>query len=233
MIFVLTGSGISAESGLQTFRGAGGRWRQWDIAEVATAEAWRRHPQRVWEFYSARRDEARGALPNAAHLALAQSRAGMVICTQNVDSLHEAAGSANVLHFHGRLFWSRCERCGHEFPDDRIYAEPPVCERCDGLVRPDICLFGEVPFHLEESARLAAQCDLFLAIGTSGAVYPAAGLVHYAPGPKVYIGLERPENAGDYDAVHLGKATALVPEFLATAQTFRYDAHGATRIRKE
>ncbi|HSB76658.1 MAG TPA: Sir2 family NAD-dependent protein deacetylase, partial [Terriglobales bacterium] len=179
--FVLTGAGISAESGIPTFRGSGGLWRNYRVEEVASPLAWRRDPRLVWEFYSLRRRVAAAARPNAGHVALArledrlQSR--LLLCTQNVDNLHEQAGSRNVLHLHGELFKSRCDSCRRPpFQDENLYeplAEIPRCP-CGGRIRPHICWFGERPFELDRVYQALNECTVFLAIGTSGMVEPAA-----------------------------------------------------------
>lgn len=223
-LFVLTGAGISAESGIPTFRGAGGLWEGYRIEEVACPEAWETDPKLVWRFYSWRRQKALACRPNAAHLALAEveRRLGerMVICTQNVDELHEAAGSQRVLHMHGRLFQSRCERCARPpFADTNSYeslAAIPRCA-CGGRLRPHICWFGEVPFHMEEIFAALERTTVFVSIGTSGAVYPAAAFVHAVRARRpaartIYVGLEPPQNLPLFAEHHLGKAGELVPK---------------------
>ncbi len=225
-LFVLTGAGISAESGIPTFRGAGGLWEGYRIEEVACPEAWAADPELVWKFYSWRRQAALPCRPNPAHLALAslerQLGDQMIICTQNVDELHEAAGSERVLHMHGKLFQSRCDRCPRApFPDTNSYetfAAIPHCD-CGGRIRPHICWFGEMPFHLQEIADALDRCTIFLSIGTSGAVYPAAAFVaqvrnRIPRARSVYVGLEPPENLPLFDEHHLGKAGELVPKLL-------------------
>ena len=178
---VLTGAGVSAESGIPTFRGVGGLWRNYRIEEVASPHAWRRDPRLVWEFYSMRRKVAASAKPNPAHIALANLerllRERLLLCTQNVDDLHEQAGSKNVLHMHGELFKSRCDTCSRApFQDRNTYdppAEIPHCE-CGGRIRPHICWFGEVPFELDRIFHALEQCTMFMAVGTSGLVEPAS-----------------------------------------------------------
>jgi NAD-dependent deacetylase len=172
-IFILTGSGVSAESGIPTFRGARGLWRNYGVEKVASPHAWARDPRLVWEFYSMRRRVATGAKPNAAHFALAKLQEtvgeGLFLCTQNVDSLHERAGSRRVVHMHGELFKSRCDSCRRTpFVDDKTYeppAEIPRCE-CGGHIRPHICWFGEVPFEMERIYQALDRCTVFAAIGT-------------------------------------------------------------------
>ncbi len=222
-VFVLTGAGISAESGIPTFRGVGGLWRNYRVEEVASPEAWRRDPRLVWEFYSMRRRVAAAAQPNAAHRALARLEGRLqerlLICTQNVDNLHEQAGSRNVLHMHGELFKSRCDTCRQApFDDHNLYeppAEVPRCA-CGGRIRPHICWFGEVPFRLERIFRELKECTVFLAVGTSGVVEPAASLVAHASRRvrTIYVGPEEPANYVAFMERHMGKAGELLPELL-------------------
>jgi NAD-dependent deacetylase len=224
-IFILTGAGISAESGIATFRDAGGLWEQHRVEDVASPDGWTRSAETVWRFYSQRREQASRCTPNAAHLALASLERAvgerLFLCTQNVDPLHERAGSRCVCHMHGELFRSRCERpgCGEPFDDARSYetaADIPRCQ-CGARIRPHICWFGEVPFEMDRIGGALARCDWFITIGSSGAVYPAAGFVRAlearpdGPARSVYVGLERPENADAFDEVLLGKAGDIVP----------------------
>ena len=223
-LFVLTGAGISADSGLATFRGSGGLWNGYAIEDVATPEAWRKDPVLVWRFYSMRRREASAAKPNAAHLALASAEKGMgdrfYLCTQNVDDLHERAGSCRILHMHGTLFQSRCVRCGHVFADSTFYesaTDLPQCDRCGASVRPSIVWFGEVPLGLDDIHRELASATVLLVVGTSGSVYPAAGFVYTATQRgirTIYVGPEMPLNADAFDEVVLGTATEALPPFL-------------------
>src|SRR5215467_991219 len=174
-VFILTGAGVSAESGIPTFRGVSGLWRNYRIEEVASPEAWARDPQLVWEFYSMRRRVASRAKPNPAHVAIAKLETvfeeRLFLCTQNVDNLHEQAGSKKVAHLHGELFKSRCDSCGRPpFEDKKIYEPPLELPRCDCgcKIRPHICWFGEVPFDLEKISHALDRCTMFMAIGTSG-----------------------------------------------------------------
>ena len=221
-VFVLTGAGISAESGISTFRDSDGLWNGIRFEEVATPEAWRRNPKQVWEFYSMRRKAAADKKPNPAHVALAQLEAALgdrlLICTQNVDDLHEQAGSTRVLHMHGNLFQSRCGSCGRPpFDDRKTYEEElPKCLACGGQVRPHICWFGEVPFHLDRIFRELEFCTIFVAIGTSGVVHPAAGSVAQAKlkgcvRTCCYVGLEEPANRILFQQVVLGNAGEILP----------------------
>jgi NAD-dependent deacetylase len=173
-MFVLTGAGISAESGIPVFQGTS--WRGHSHYELANIEAWERDPQLVWQYYSARRAAARDARPNAAHLALAElerssASGSLFLCTQNVDGLHEAAGSKKVVHIHGKLFESRCAAgCGQPAaPDRQSYSteELPRCA-CGALLRPSVCWFGEQPYELERVYSELERCDVFMAVGTPG-----------------------------------------------------------------
>jgi NAD-dependent protein deacetylase/lipoamidase len=220
-VFVLTGAGISAESGIPTFRDAGGLWRDYRFEEVASPHAWRRDPGLVWEFYSMRRRAAAAATPNPAHVALAllgREIAGrLFLCTQNVDDLHEQAGSPDVVHMHGELFKSRCDSCDRPpFADTSLYEPPtevPRCE-CGGRIRPHICWFGEVPLGLDRIYRELERCTLFMAVGTSGAVEPAASFAAHvrAYARTVYMGPEEPANSLAFTECHLGKAGDLLPK---------------------
>lgn len=219
-LFVLTGAGVSAESGIPTFRGVGGLWRNYRIEEVASPYAWARDPVLVWEFYSMRRRVASPAKPNPGHVALAEleQKIGdrLFLCTQNVDSLHEQAGSKRVVHMHGELFKSRCDVCRRAPFEDRSTYEPPVevprCE-CGGRIRPHICWFGEVPFELDGIFEALARTTIFAAIGTSGVVEPAASFVAQIGGAarKYYVGPERPANAAAFDESFQGAAGELLP----------------------
>jgi NAD-dependent deacetylase len=226
-LFVLTGAGISAESGLATFRGDDGLWHGYRVEEVACPEAWQRDPELVWNFYSMRRKGALAAEPNPAHLALAEleRRLGkrFFLCTQNVDNLHERAGSKRLVHMHGELLQSRCESCDRKpFEDGNLYeslADIPRC-RCGARIRPNIVWFGEVTFHLPLIMRELERCTVLLVVGTSGLVQPAASFVHWAStisGPEstairtYYIGPEEPANADAFTKIFLGKAGKLLP----------------------
>lgn len=222
---MLTGAGISAESGIPTFRGVNGLWSGRRIEELASPLAFERDPLLVWRFYSERRAGARDKEPHAGHRALADLEVGlgprMLLCTQNVDHLHERAGSRRVVHMHGRLFQSRCSspRCGSApFDDDRVYRDReslPVCASCGSLVRPHICWFGEVPFELERVEAALLACDVCLVVGTSGVVYPAAGFVEVAAARgarTIYVGPEDPGNAAAFDERIEGPASVRLPE---------------------
>jgi NAD-dependent deacetylase len=221
-LFVLTGAGVSAESGLATFRGSGGLWNGFRVEEVATPEAWHANSELVWDFYSMRRRDALAAQPNAAHLALARIEQKLgdhfYLCTQNVDDLHERAGSRRVHHMHGSLFQSRCVRCNVPFADQATYERAlPMCPKCGSPVRPHIVWFGEIPLDMEEIYRKLDRATRLLVIGTSGSVYPAAGFVQLANRRgihTVYLGPEEPLNAEAFDEIVLGPATEVLPPML-------------------
>lgn len=221
-VFVLTGAGISAESGLPTFRAEDGLWAGNRIEDVCTPEAWKRNPALVWQFYSARREAGAKAEPNPGHMALAELEAQLAdrffLCTQNVDDLHERAGSVNLVHMHGELARARCEReCGRPPIEDRaVYASLDEVGRCEcgGRLRPHIVFFGEIPLEMPRIEREIAQSTLMIVVGTSGSVYPAANFVHWArqAGARtVYIGPERPLNASAFTHIVEGKAGEVVP----------------------
>jgi NAD-dependent deacetylase len=223
-LFVLTGAGISAESGIRTFRDANGLWEQYRFEEVASPEGWRANPDVVWRFYAQRRAQAGTCEPNLAHRALAAVERVLgdrfFLCTQNVDDLHEKAGSTRLVHMHGELFKSRCERCTRpRFEDREAHSTIPACA-CGARVRPHIVWFGEIPFEMDRIAGELATCDVFVTIGSSGAVYPAAGFVSAVRGrasrggvpvTSVYVGPEPPDNADLFDQCRLGNASEVVP----------------------
>jgi NAD-dependent deacetylase len=222
--FILTGAGISAESGIPVFQGT--NWRGHSHYELANIEAWEKDPALVWQYYSDRRARARDAKPNAAHIALAQwgkesDGSNLFLCTQNVDGLHEAAGSEDVVHIHGKLFESRCAADCHRppFADYNGYAGEIPCCACGALMRPNVCWFGEQPFHLDRIYGALEECDTFIAIGTSGSVQPVASFVTMLkqkpqPARTIFLGLTEPANAQYFDEVHLGPAAELVPKLL-------------------
>jgi NAD-dependent deacetylase len=227
-VFVLTGAGISAESGLPTFRASDGLWAGHRIEDVCTPEAWKRNPWLVWEFYSGRRADGAKAEPNAAHIALAEleSRLGdrFFLCTQNVDDLHERAGSKRLVHMHGELAKSRCEReCGRPPVEDRaIYRSLDEVGRCacGGRLRPHIVFFGEIPLEMDRIQEEIGKATLMLVVGTSGSVYPAASFVHWARqggARTVYIGPEPPLNATAFSQVVEGKAGVVLPGLFEVA----------------
>lgn len=220
-IVILTGAGVSVESGLGTFRDKGGVWTMYDLSEVATPEGFARDPAKVHDFYNARRRNALGAEPNAAHAALAQLQSRhpgeVVIITQNVDRLHEAAG-ATAIHMHGRLDRACCASCDANWDAPlEMWAYDP-CPACGkAATRPDIVWFGEVPKALHVIGEHLETADLFAAIGTSGQVYPAAGFVAEASrrgAQTVEINLEASEVAGLFDDRIIGPASKTVPAWV-------------------
>ena len=228
-IVVLTGAGISAESGISTFRDAGGVWAKYDYREVATPEGFRRNPALVHEFYNLRRRDVQAVKPNVAHYALARleaelpavagPRSGFTLVTQNVDPLHEQAGSKHLIHMHGELLRSWCTAC-----DDKRYctSDLTIDSRCNdcgaiGSVRPDIVWFGEMPYAMEAISDALATADLFISIGTSGNVYPAASFVAEARASgahTVELNLEPSEGRSLFAEAHHGPATVVVPRFV-------------------
>ncbi len=224
-VFVLTGAGISAESGLKTFRDNNGLWAGHRVETVATPEGWDANPELVWQFYSHRRRELQSSQPNPAHYALArlEEKIGerLFLCSQNVDDLHERSGSRNMVHMHGELCKSRCEsECGSPPIEDRnsynSLHEIPRCA-CGSRLRPHIVWFGEVPLEMPRIQQEIDRCSLLLVVGTSGAVYPAASFVHWAtqravtPARTYYVGPEPPLNASAFTRIFLGKAGQLLP----------------------
>jgi NAD-dependent deacetylase len=228
-VFVLTGAGISAESGIRTFRDANGLWEQYRFEEVASPEGWAADAVVVWRFYAQRRAQATTCQPNPAHRALADLERALgdrlFLCTQNVDDLHEKAGHRRLVHMHGELMKSRCESCSRPpFHDEVAHPAVPRCD-CGARVRPHIVWFGEVPFEMDRIARELDACDVFVTVGSSGAVYPAAGFVSAvrarsrrgARVKTVYVGPEEPDNASMFDECRLGRAGDVVPTLFETA----------------
>ena len=212
-VFVLTGAGMSAESGIPTFRDTNGLWRNYRVEEVTSPDAWRRDPQLGWDFYSMRRTVAATAQPNPGHRALAALErtlgSRLFLCTQNVDNLHEQAGS-RPLHMQGELFKSRCERCRVPFEDTNIYHEVPLCA-CGGNIRPHICWFGERPVGMDRVLRTLEVCTVFIGIGTSGVVEPATSFVGQTKARTFYVGPEEPLNLASFDETFTGTAAKLLP----------------------
>ncbi|HEX2843342.1 NAD-dependent deacylase [Hyphomicrobium sp.] len=222
-IVVLTGAGLSAESGVPTFRDRDGIWAKYDYREVATPEGFARNPAHVHEFYNMRRRAHAGIRPNAAHDALARLEreyAGDVwIVTQNVDALHEQAGSRNLIHMHGEIFKALCAGCGARRSWSEDLSLETACPSCRdaGGMRPDVVWFGEMPYHMERIGELLGAADLFISIGTSGNVYPAAGFVAEARGAgahTVELNLEPSEGQSFFAEAVYGRATVVVPAFV-------------------
>jgi len=222
-IVILTGAGVSAESGLGTFRDKGGLWSQYDLDEVATPHGFARNPGLVHDFYNARRANMQDAAPNAAHRALARLQStfpgDVLIVTQNVDDLHERAGSRPVLHMHGQLSGALCAACDHRWSAPRVMAPDAPCPACTApRARPDIVWFGEMPYHMDQIGTALVQAELFVSVGTSGEVYPAAGFVDEARAAGVTtleINLEPSRMPGLFDRVIAGPATQAVPAWVA------------------
>lgn len=225
-IVILTGAGFSAESGLATFRGPDGLWEGCRVEDVCTPEALARDPDMVHRFYDARREALSKVKPNAAHMALArlqhawrnEGRGELLLVTQNVDDLHERGGALDVLHMHGELLSALCEACG----DRHRWAGPmggyPPCPSCASRrLRPDIVFFGEMPYQMDRIQRALQDCDLFVSIGTSGAVYPAAGFVqtarHYGA-ETLELNLDPSAGSIWFHDSRMGLASRLVPEWV-------------------
>lgn len=221
-IVILTGAGISAESGIATFRAADGLWEQHRIEDVATPEAFARDPDLVHRFYDARRAHVQNASPNAAHAALArldqQWDGDLLIVTQNVDDLHERAGARRLCHMHGELLSAWCEACDARSAWDAPLSDRPACPACGvSALRPDIVWFGEMPYHMDDIEAALRRCDLFVSIGTSGAVYPAAGFVqtarHYGA-RTLELNLDPSQGSILFHECRIGRASDLVPIFV-------------------
>lgn len=225
-IVVLTGAGISAESGIRTFRAADGLWEEHRIEDVATPEAFVRNPELVQRFYNQRRAQLLdGIEPNAAHQALsdfeARHQGKFTLVTQNIDNLHEQVGSRQPLHMHGEILKSRCQHSQKLFncrEDIHSRIQCPCCKRQDAL-RPHIVWFGEMPLHMTQIESALSECDIFVSIGTSGNVYPAAGffqLAKHAGAHTIELNLEPSLNSDQFDEAHYGLGSVVVPKFFET-----------------
>ncbi|MGY6036962.1 Sir2 family NAD+-dependent deacetylase [Aeromonas sp. AE23HZ002T15] len=224
-IVILTGAGISAESGIKTFRASDGLWEEHRVEDVATPEGYARDPELVQGFYNARRQHLQSAdiHPNPAHYALARLErllpGRVTLVTQNIDNLHGEAGSKNLIHMHGELLKARCPVSGQvvEWRGDLHQDELCACCQFPQPLRPHVVWFGEMPLGLDRIYAALAQCDLFIAIGTSGAVYPAAGFVHEAGlngAHTIELNLEPSEVGSQFDEKRYGPASVLVPAFV-------------------
>ena len=220
---ILTGAGISAESGIRTFRDSNGLWENHRIEEVATPEGWKANPQLVWNFYQQRRKQLLEVEPNQGHEALVQFEDyfdNFLLVTQNVDDLHERAGSKNLIHMHGELAKLRCEACHHVedmMDDEHLGEEFLTCLHCEGRLRPHIVWFNEMPMRMAEIEKALSECEVFVAIGTSGHVYPAANFLHIAKrhgAHTIGINLDPPENVYFFDEFFQGKAGEILPHFV-------------------
>ncbi|MDR0466622.1 MAG: NAD-dependent protein deacylase [Deltaproteobacteria bacterium] len=225
MIVVLTGAGISQESGIATFRDSGGLWEKVRIEDVATPGAFRKNPGKVYEFYNARRKQLLdpNMAPNPAHFALArleeQSAAPVLVVTQNVDNLHERAGTKNLLHMHGELLKSRCTACGSVQKWERDLDATDTCPDCGrtGKLRPHIVWFEEMPLYMEEIYEALSRCTTFVSIGTSGNVYPAAGFAREARASGAHIvelNMEPTRGAELFHDGRYGLAGIIVPAWV-------------------
>ncbi len=222
-IVILTGAGVSAESGVATFRGPDGLWEGHRVEDVATPEAFRRDPALVRGFYDARRARLGEVAPNKAHEALARLDAAwtgeLLLVTQNVDDLHERAGSKRLLHMHGELKSGWCLACDGRFAWDGPMGNDAACPGCEhpGAVRPDIVWFGEMPYDMDRIEGALRDCDLFVSIGTSGAVYPAAGFVQtarYCGAQTLELNLEPSQGSIFFHETRIGPAGELVPAWV-------------------
>ena len=226
-IVVLTGAGVSQESGLDTFRDADGIWSRYRVEDVATPEAFARNPRQVHDFYNLRRRNllAGHVKPNAAHAALAELERRwpdeFLLVTQNIDDLHERAGSRKLVHMHGEMRKVRCAACGAVTANDADLSVDSVCDACtsSGTLRPHVVWFGEMPLEMEHIGGALARCNLFISVGTSGNVYPAAGFVaeaNAAGARTIELNLEPSLGRSHFAEGRYGKATAIVPDFVAT-----------------
>jgi NAD-dependent deacetylase len=222
-VVVLTGAGVSAESGVPTFRDADGLWEGHRVEDVATPEAYEYQPSVVQAFYDERRAALAGVEPNAAHRALADLEAvlgdDLLVVTQNIDDLHERGGSSRVLHMHGELRSALCRGCGGRVPWTDDLSDYPPCPRCGVTeLRPDVVWFGEIPYDMDRILAALDEADVFVSIGTSGAVYPAAGFVQYAGARgarTVELNLEPSAGSHLFDDARHGPASVLVPAWVA------------------
>lgn len=220
-IVVLSGAGLSAASGLGTFRDVGGLWSQYDLEDVATPQGFARDPKLVHDFYNARRANCIAAMPNPAHDALArltQARADVMLVTQNIDDLLERAGAAGVVHMHGELMRGLCAACGHRWDAPPRMSPDDPCPDCGvTATRPDVVWFGEIPYHMDRIADALATCDLFVSIGTSGSVYPAAGFVAEAAAMGAHtleLNLDASDTSDLFAEHRHGPAETLVPAWV-------------------
>ena len=224
-IVILTGAGISAESGIQTFRDAGGLWEGHAVEQVATPEGFAADPKLVHRFYNLRRAALNSVEPNAAHIALGRLQAEFdgrsTIVTQNVDDLHERGGAADVIHMHGELRSAFCTSCNHRWRQSEDLSVETPCPACQiiGGPRPDIVWFGEMPYEMDRIEQALQTCDLFVSIGTSGAVYPAAGFVqlaHVHGAKTLELNLEPSQGSAFFSETQYGPATKLVPRWVSS-----------------
>ncbi|MFO8145328.1 MAG: NAD-dependent deacylase [Candidatus Syntrophosphaera sp.] len=222
-LLVLTGAGISAESGISTFRDSGGLWEKHRVEDVSTPGGFAKDPAKVWKFYKERYKQAQNAEPNSGHYALADLEAylgdNFALITQNIDGLHTRAGSRRMIEMHGSMQKTLCSKCGTKCDLDKIDLDEdiPLCEKCGGFLRPDVVWFGEMPYRMQEIESLLHKCDVFMIVGTSGIVYPAAGFVmtaKYLGAKTMAVNLSSVENRGFIDEFHQGKAGEILPSLV-------------------
>jgi len=222
-VVILTGAGISAESGLRTFRDNDGLWEEYRIEDVCTPMAFKRNPVLVWQFYKLRYHQLSNVIPNKGHEALVSLEQylgdNFTLITQNVDQLHQKAGSKRVIEMHGRLTMGFCTRCHAEFNlvDVDLSKDIPICSQCGGVLRPDIVWFGEIPYQMELIEDKLVNADYFLVIGSSGVVYPAAGFLQIAKQlniPTIGVNLDAPDNVQQIDEFHQGKSGEILPKLV-------------------
>ena len=223
VLTVLTGAGISAESGLKTFRDANGLWENHRVEDVASPIAFKNNPEFVWKFYKLRYEQSKTVKPNSAHFGLQKLesvlQSNFTLITQNVDGLHSLAGNKNIIEMHGSLHTCYCTHCYKKYPMEEIdlSLSVPVCKNCNHDLRPDIVWFGELPYHLEKIDQILQKTDVFLVIGTSGMVYPAAQFLSVAKYFGAFcagINLEPPMNVSLFDEFYRGKAGIILPELI-------------------
>lgn len=222
-IVVLTGAGISAESGIKTFRDAGGLWKNYNVEDVATPQAFDSNPILVWNFYKERYKQSKTVSPNPAHYALVELedylKDNFSLITQNVDGLHNVAGTKRIIEMHGNLTECFCINCNAKYKLEKINLaqDIPICPKCNGYLRPNVVWFGEMPYHLNKIDTLVSQCNYFIVVGTSGIVYPAAGLLQlakYSGAKTIGINLEKPANIYSIDYFYQGKAGEILPKLV-------------------
>ncbi|TYB31486.1 MAG: NAD-dependent deacylase [Candidatus Mcinerneyibacterium aminivorans] len=218
---ILTGAGISTDSGLKTFRGSNGYWKEYDVKELARYEAFQKNPELIWEFYKKRIEKVKKAEPNKAHKSLFEMEKilgeNFCIITQNVDDLHQRAGNKRVFQMHGNILKAGCIECKKKFKLDKIDLKQdiPLCPLCKSKLRPDVVWFGEIPRFMDEIKNKLNRVNLLIVVGTSGTVYPAASFVQIAKRNKadvICINLDKPDNYRFIDEFHPGKAEEILPK---------------------
>ncbi len=222
-VVILTGAGISAESGLNTFRGAGGFWKKYDVTDLATFEAFRKKPELVWKFYKMRIKNVLDVKPSDAHVALYKLEQyygdNFTLITQNVDDLHRRAGNENIYKIHGDILKTKCIKCRTSYKVSEIDLDIkiPLCRECGEKLRPDVVWFGETPRYIDKVQKKLSTANYFIVIGTSGTVYPAASFVHIVKrnsAKVIGINLEKPDNYRYIDEFHKNKAGEILPELV-------------------